>query len=108
MTESDGARLAAVLPADSQFDIWPNAPSLFNSYPYESSYPFGVKNLKRIICKNTPINVRRKEPARIVPTQPHGGLGKVICSEREELGRLRDLSRRERRARQLDHRADQV
>ena len=108
MTESNGARLAAVLPADSQFDVWPNAPSLFNSYPYEPSHPFGVKNLKRIISKNTPINVRRKEPACIIPTQPHGGLGKVICSEREKLGRPRDLPGGERGTGQLYHRADQI
>jgi len=93
MTESNGARLAAVLPANSQLDLGTNSSPFFNGYPYELSYPLGVKNLKRVISKNTPIYVRRKEPARIVPTQPHGSLRKVICSEREKLGRPRYFPR---------------
>ena len=66
MTESNGARLAAVLPADSQLDIRTNMASIFNSHLYEPTHPLSVKNLKRIISKNTPIYVRGKEPARIV------------------------------------------
>jgi hypothetical protein len=49
VTERNGARLSAVLPAYSQLDLGTNAPSLFNSNPYESSYPFGVKNLERVV-----------------------------------------------------------
>jgi hypothetical protein len=49
MTESNGARLAAVLPANSQLDIRTNLASILNSYPYESPYAFGVKNLKWIV-----------------------------------------------------------
>src|SRR6267143_1612628 len=108
MTESNGARLAAVLPANSQFDLRTNSAPFLNSYSYEFSYPLGVKNLKRVISKNTPIYVRRKEPARIVPTKPHGSLRKVICSEGEKLGRPRDLRCGERGTRQLDHCANEV
>ena len=49
MTESNGARLAAVLPTDTQFDLRTNSASILNGYPYESTYPFGVKNLKRVV-----------------------------------------------------------
>ena len=49
MTESDRAGLPAVLPADSQLDVGTNLSSFLNSYPYESSYPFGVKNLKGVV-----------------------------------------------------------
>lgn len=108
MTESNGARLAAVLPADSQFDVRTNSPPFFDGHTYELSYPLGVKNLKRIINKNTPIYVRRKEPACIVPTEPHGSLRKIICSEREKLGRPGYLRRGKRGTRQLYHRANQV
>src|ERR1700686_3151667 len=108
MTESNGARLAAVLPANSQFDIRTNSTPFLNSYPYEPSDAFGVENLKRIICKNTSIYVRRKEPACIVPTQPHCGLRKIICSERKKLGRPCYFRCGKRRTRQLDHRADQI
>src|ERR1700682_1223362 len=108
MTESNRARLAAVLPADSQLDLRTNSSPLLNSHLYELADPLGVKNMKRIISKNTPIYVRRKEPARIVPAQPHGSLRKVICSEREKLGRPCYLRRGEGGARQLDHRTNKV
>ena len=49
MTKSNGARLAAVLSADAQFDIRTNLSTFLNSHPYESSHPFGVKYLKRIV-----------------------------------------------------------
>ena len=56
-----------MLSAYSQFDVGTDPPPILHRHPYESSHSFGVKNLKRVVCKNTPINVRRKEPARIVP-----------------------------------------
>ena len=49
MTESNRARLPAVLSANSEFDIRTNLAPVLNSYPYESAYPFGVKNLKWIV-----------------------------------------------------------
>ena len=49
MAERNGAWLAAMLPTDAQLDVWTNAATLFSSDPYESSYPFGVKNLKGIV-----------------------------------------------------------
>ena len=49
MTKSNRARLAAVLPANPQLYVRTNLTSILNSYPYEPSYPFGVKNLKRIV-----------------------------------------------------------
>src|SRR3954466_250691 len=108
MTERNGARLATVLPTDSQFDVRTNASTVFDRNPYEPTHPFGVKNLKWIVGKNTPINVRRKEPTRIITTESKCSLRQVICSEREELGRLRDLCRSQCRARQFDHRSDEV
>ncbi len=55
-----------MLAADSQFDLGTDSPPIFNSYPYESSYPLGVKHLEWVVCKDTPIYIGRKEPARIV------------------------------------------
>ena len=49
MAKRNGARLPAVLPADSQLDLRTNSPSILNSDSYESTHPFGVKNLKRVI-----------------------------------------------------------
>jgi hypothetical protein len=67
VTERDRTGLTAVLPADAQFDLGANLPAFVNSYPYEPAYPFGVKNLERVVRENTPIYVRGKEPARIIP-----------------------------------------
>ena len=50
MTESNGARLAAMLPTNPQLDLGTNSPSVLHSNPYEPPDPFGVKNLKRIVC----------------------------------------------------------
>jgi hypothetical protein len=50
MAKRDRARLAAVLSADSQLYFGTDASSILNSHPYESSYAFGVKNLKGIVC----------------------------------------------------------
>ena len=49
MAKRNGARLSAVLPADTQLDLRTNSPPFLYSEPYESSYPLGVKNLKRIV-----------------------------------------------------------
>lgn len=49
MAERNGAWLAAMLPANSQLDLRTHPPAVLNSYPYESTHAFGVKNLKRII-----------------------------------------------------------
>jgi len=50
MTERNGARLAAVLPADANLQLGTNSTSILDSNPYESPYSFGVKNLKWIVC----------------------------------------------------------
>ena len=49
MAERNGARLTAVLPANSQLDVRTNRPAILNSNPYESTYSFCVKNLKWIV-----------------------------------------------------------
>jgi len=49
MAKRNGARLAAVLPADTQLYLRTNSSPFLNSNPYESSYPLGVKNLKRVV-----------------------------------------------------------
>jgi len=74
-----------MLAANPKFDIGTDLSALLSCYPYESTHPFGVKNLEGVVGKNTPINVRGKEPPRIVAAQAEGRLRQVICSEREEL-----------------------
>jgi hypothetical protein len=81
MKKRNGARLAAVLPADSHLYLRTNSSPILNSYPYESTHPFGVKHLEWIVCKNTPIDVRGKEPPRIVAAQPQCSLCQIICSK---------------------------
>jgi hypothetical protein len=81
MKKRNGARLAAVLPADPQLYLRTNSSPFLNSHPYESTHPFGVNRLKGVVCKNTPIYVRGKEPPRIVAAKPQCSLCQVICSK---------------------------
>ncbi len=81
MKKRNGSRFSAVLTADPQLYLRTNSSSILNSDPYESTHPFGVNHLERVICKNTPINVRRKEPPRIIATQPQCSLRQIICSK---------------------------
>ena len=81
MEKRNRARLSAVLPTDPQFYLRTNSSSILNSDPYESTHPFGVKNLEWVVCKNTPIYVRGKEPPRIIAAKPECSLGQVICSK---------------------------
>ena len=81
MKKRNGARLPAVLPTDPQLYLRTNLSAILNSHPYEPTHPFGVKHLEGIVGKNTPINVRRKEAARIIAAQPQSSLCQVICSK---------------------------
>jgi hypothetical protein len=47
-----------VLPADAELDPGPHFAAFLDSYPYEPTYPLSVKNLKRIVGENTPLNVK--------------------------------------------------
>jgi len=38
-----------MLAANPQFDVGTDLSALLRCYPYESTHPFGVKNLKRIV-----------------------------------------------------------
>ena len=49
MAKRNGARLAAVLPTDTQLYLRTNSSPFLNGNPYESSHALGVKNLKRIV-----------------------------------------------------------
>ena len=49
MKKRNGARLSAVLPADSQLYLRTNSSPILNSDPYESTYPFGVKHLEWVV-----------------------------------------------------------
>ncbi len=81
MKKRNGSRLSTVLAADPQLYLGTNSPSILNSDPYESTHPFGVKHLEWVVSKNTPINVRGKEPARIIATEPQCSLRQIICSK---------------------------
>ena len=49
-----------------------------------------------------------RKRAGIVAADAQRGLGEIVGAEAEELGLLGDLAGPQRRARQLDHRADQI
>ena len=49
MKKRNGSRLSTVLAADSQLYLRTNSSAILNSDPYESTHPFGVKHLERIV-----------------------------------------------------------
>ena len=67
-----------------------------------------VEHLERIVLDDAVLEVVGQEAAGVVAGQAPGGLGEVVGAEGEELRLARDLVGGERRARQLDHGAEQI
>ena len=61
-----------------------------------------------IALEHARLEVVREEAARVVAGEPERGLGQVVRAEGEEVGVLGDLVGAHARARELDHRPDEV
>src|SRR4051812_9724376 len=108
VTELHAPGLSSVLPADADLELRAHASSCGYGKLNKLSNPGLVKDLERVVRKDSPIHVTRKEASRIVAGQSICSLCEVVCSEGEELRLSGDLVGGECGARQLDHRADRV
>ena len=63
---------------------------------------------ERVVVHHLGVLVGGQERARVVPAEAETGLGEVVGAEAEELGVLGHIGGGERRAWDLDHRADGV
>src|SRR5439155_19674677 len=100
--------IAAMLAADAELDVGTRAPSLLHCDLHELADAFLVNGSKRIFLEDLQLLIGREEGAGIIAAHAEPGLGQVVGAEAKELGSLGDLIGRERAARHLDHRADQV
>ena len=106
VAELDGRRIAAVLAADAAAHAGTRLSAEFDRHLHqladadgvEASEGIGLIDLVRIVCG--------KELARVVTREAEGHLREVVRAEAEEFRFLGDLVRGERRARDLNHRAD--
>lgn len=108
VAELDGRRIAAVLAADAAMQVGTGASAEFDSHLHQFADADLVELGKRVELVDLVLVIRRQELARIVTGEAEGHLREVVRAEAEELRFLRDLVGGDRRARDLDHRADFV
>ena len=94
--------------ADAAVDIRAGLLAEFDSHLHQFADADLVELRKRIGFVDLVLVVRGQELACVVARETEGHLREVVRTEAEELRFLRDLVRGERRARDLDHRADFV
>jgi hypothetical protein len=80
-----------VLTANPDFELGPDAASVFNSDPDQAPYAGSVEDLERIVRENPTLHVRWKKATRIVATQSEGRLRQVVGPERKEFGTRSNL-----------------
>jgi hypothetical protein len=108
VAELDRRRVAAVLAADADLQlrpgrVRPSSTPIFTSLPTPPWSSVSNGSAVRISRGST-----REELARVVAREAERRLRQVVRAEAEELGTFGDLVGRQRGARQLDHRADEV
>src|SRR5207302_10314369 len=109
VAERDRRRLAAVLAADAELERRLRPPPSLDRQPHQVADATHVQRLERIVLQNTIFQVPRQELAlRVVAGEAERRLGQVVRAEREEVGVRGDLVRTYARARELDHRSDEV
>src|SRR5690242_20401730 len=108
MAELHRPRIATMFPTDPHLETGAGLSSFVDRHANQPPDSVLVQYLEWILGEDTLLHVRGKEPPRIVPAQPKGGLGQVVRPERKELGRSSDVTRHQRRPGKLDHRTYRV
>ncbi len=109
MEERDRGRVAAVLAADAELEVGLDRASALGPERHELADALLIDRLERVLLEHAVLEVDREEPVLgVVAREADGRLREVVRAEAEEVGRLGELGGAQRRARQLDHRADQV
>src|SRR5262245_66464950 len=98
MAERHRGRIAAMLAADAELEVAPHLASALGGDAHERADAGAVEGDERIGGENAARGVDAEEARRIVPADAERGLGEIVGAEREELRRLGDLVRDERRA----------
>ena len=109
MAERDRRRLAAVLAADPELQVFLRASPPLHGDPHQVAHSALVEDLERVALEHAVLEVVGEElPFRVVAREPERRLRQVVRAEREEVGVLGDLVCADARTRELDHRAAQI
>src|SRR5277367_5859106 len=108
MAEFYGIGIAAMFAADAELDVGSRLAAFRDGDLHKLADAGLVNRGERIFLHDLRFLIRAEETAGIVAAHAERGLRQVVRAEAEELRRLRDLVRRQRAARNLDHRADAV
>src|SRR4029450_9387023 len=108
VTEFDTRRLAAVFATNSKLYVGPGFASQIAGDLHQASDAFLIDRCERIRIDDVEFGISREETAGVIPAHSESCLGKIVGAETEELGIAGDLVGHERRARDFDHRSDEI
>ena len=108
MAELNGCRISAVLSADTALKVGPLAASTLDTVLNELAYALDIDGLERIGIENLVSEVVTHKCTYIVAAEAEGHLGKVVCTEGEELGGTGHTVRSKGCAGDLDHCAEVI
>ena len=97
-----------MLAADSDFQIRTSLAAALGRHLHQLADALAIKHRKRILLEDAFRKIGRQHLVDVVAREAEGGLREIVGAERKELRFFGDLIRDQRRARQLDHGADQV
>lgn len=103
MAELDGLGLAAVLAADTDFEVAARGAAFVGGHLDERADTFLIENREGILLQNALLQVLGQEFVAVVAGDSEGGLGQVVGTEAEELGVGSDFVGDDAGAGQLDH-----
>src|SRR5437660_958636 len=96
-----------MLSTNPDLELLPDLPAFLYTHPHELADTFAIQRLKGIEGQDSPVYEIQEELAfRVVTGISECGLREIVRPEGEELRVLRDLVRRERCPRELDHRPE--
>ena len=97
-----------MLAADTHFEVCFRRAAFFSTHANELSNTFLVEYCKRIVFEDTFFLIYLEEFACVVARESESHLGKVVCTEREEVGNLSNLIGCQSCTRNFNHRTDFV
>src|ERR1700691_6759145 len=103
MAELDGLWLAAVLAADTDFEVAARGTAFVGGHLDERADTFLIENREGILLQNALLEIGRQEFVAVIAGDSECGLGEVVGTEAEELGVGSDFVGHDAGAGQLDH-----
>ena len=108
MAELDGIWFAAVLATNTNLEIFLRGTTTLNADLHQLANTSEIDDLERILLHHFQFLILIDEAAIVIAAHSQTRLGKVIGTEREELGGFSNLGSSHRCPRKLDHGANEV